>query len=144
MLFNCIIHACLSFHQVVSTKRDQIQTLSVSQSCVRLQGCGDKKPLFLSCIQFIEKTEERQTIEITMTAVSRVLEGYRRGFGAREDFLGERSSQGDLKDENEFWVVKDTCVKTLKSLCVVTIYVHLYVYTMSGKGEKEHEMYTEE
>ena len=28
-------------------------------------------------------------------------------FGSREGFLGERSSQGVLKDENEFWVAKD-------------------------------------
>lgn len=79
-----------------------------------------------------------------MTAVNRVLEEYRVGFGARKNFLGERSSQGFLKDENEFWVVKDKCEKTQKSLCVVTIYVHLYVYTMSGKDVKEHEMYMEE
>lgn len=68
--------------------------------------------MFLSCIQFIEKIEKRQTIESTMTAVNRVLEEYRVGFGARKNFLGERSSQGFLKDENEFWVVKDKCVKT--------------------------------
>lgn len=47
-----------------------------------------------------------------MTAVNRVLEEYRVGFGARKNFLGERSSQGFLKDENEFWVVKDKCEKT--------------------------------
>jgi len=47
-----------------------------------------------------------------MTAVNRVLEEYRVGFGTRKNFLGERSSQGFLKDENEFWVVKDKCVKT--------------------------------
>ena len=68
--------------------------------------------MFLSCIQFIEKIEKRQTIESTMTAVNRVLEEYRVGFGARKNFLGERSSQGFLKDENEFWVVKDKCEKT--------------------------------
>ena len=62
-------------------------------------------------------------------------EEYRMRFGSREGFLGERSSQGVSKDENEFWVAKDKYNRRHRKVFVLWPYVYICIIYQEKMGK---------